>query len=55
MGKSLVSKTKRLEPGIYYVDGGKVIVYEETTEEELLEAVKATKELIKKYGGEGWI
>ena len=51
-----MEKTKlKLEPGIYYINGSKVTVYEETTEEELLGVVRAAKELMKKYGKEGWI
>ena len=45
----------KLEPGIYYVEGMKAIIYEETDEDEFKEAVKVTKELIKKHGSEGWI
>ena len=44
-----------LEPGIYYIDGKKVIVYERVSKEEILEEIKANDELIEKYGEEGWI
>ena len=55
MGKTMSKARAKLEPGLYYINKGKVIVYEEIAEEELLEVVKATRELIKRYGGKGWI
>ena len=44
-----------LEPGKYIIEGVEVEVYEPVSREELAYQLRVNRELLEKYGRDGWV
>ena len=53
--RSLEELPEELPPGRYVVEGVEVEVYEPVSREELAYQLRVNRELLEKYGRDGWV
>jgi len=53
--RSVEELPETLEPGKYLVEGVEVEIYEPASREELAYQLRVNRELIERYGRDGWV